>query len=393
MLKGGIIMKRRFLFLFTFTFLLLCLTGCSATAEPGYTQIDQETAKQMMEKDDGHVVVDVRRQDEYEAGHIPGAILIPNENIGCDSPEALPDYDQIILIYCRSGNRSKQAAKKLAGMGYTRIYEFGGINTWTGEIVTTENDIDPMFEGFTDFYYTYDTSTQPPHYQRYRFYVEDGEYFFYHETREGGDWPQTEEDITASGTVKMSEEGWKTFISCLEGGTIKEPEISDEDGDAGPWTYIYRGNGQEEYEFPSYAARLAFEEYCEGLCGMKIKVTDGEHTVIYLLNNSSSAKSLYSMLPLEIEVENYGSNEKIFYPKETIYTTDGIEGGGEAGALALFSPWGNVVMYYDSFGSYPGLYILGEAVEGVDQIRNLSGTIRVEAETAVIARSARANEG
>lgn len=102
----------------------------------GYTQIDQETAKQMMALDDGHVVVDVRRQDEYDAGHIPGAILIPNESIGCDSPEALPDYDQIILIYCRSGNRSKQAAQKLAGMGYTHIYEFGGINTWTGEIVT-----------------------------------------------------------------------------------------------------------------------------------------------------------------------------------------------------------------------------------------------------------------
>ena len=102
----------------------------------GYTQIDQETARQMMALDDGHVVVDVRRQDEYDAGHIPGAILIPNESIGCDSPEALPDYDQIILIYCRSGNRSKQAAQKLAGMGYTHIYEFGGINTWTGEIVT-----------------------------------------------------------------------------------------------------------------------------------------------------------------------------------------------------------------------------------------------------------------
>lgn len=124
--------------------LLLLLTGCAAR-EPeqipesdsaAYTQIDQETAMRMMEQDDGHVVVDVRRQDEYDEGHIPGAILIPNESIGCDSPEALPDYDQIILIYCRSGNRSKQAAQKLAEMGYTNIYEFGGIIDWTGEIVT-----------------------------------------------------------------------------------------------------------------------------------------------------------------------------------------------------------------------------------------------------------------
>ena len=120
--------------------LLLCLTGCASSADGSYTQIDQETAKNMMAADDGHVVVDVRRQDEYDAGHIPGAILIPNESIGCDSPEALPDYDQIILIYCRSGNRSKQAAQKLAEMGYENVYEFGGIIDWTGEVVTTEEE-------------------------------------------------------------------------------------------------------------------------------------------------------------------------------------------------------------------------------------------------------------
>lgn len=94
------------------TLLLALLCAACARAE-GYTQIDQETAWRMMEADDGHVIVDVRRQDEYDAGHIPGAILIPNESIGCDSPEALPDYDQVILVYCRSGNRSKQAAQKL----------------------------------------------------------------------------------------------------------------------------------------------------------------------------------------------------------------------------------------------------------------------------------------
>ena len=119
--------------------MLFVLSGCSSVKEEqnkaGYTQISQEEAKEMMGRDDGHVIVDVRRQDEYDAGHIPGAILIPNESIGHGAPEALPDYDQIILIYCRSGNRSKQASEKLAAMGYTNIYEFGGINTWTGEIV------------------------------------------------------------------------------------------------------------------------------------------------------------------------------------------------------------------------------------------------------------------
>ena len=111
---------------------------------------------------------------------------------------------------------------------------------------------------------------------------------------------------------------------------------------------------------------------------MRIRVTDGVHTVVYELNDSPSAKSLYAMLPLDIEVENYGRNEKVFYPEQAIDTTDGIEGGGEAGALALFSPWGNVVMYYDSFGAYPGLYLLGRAVEGADQVSRLSGTIHVE---------------
>ena len=124
---------------------LFQLAGCSSNAKGpvmdgdgmvrSYSQISQEEAKQMMEKDDGHVVLDVRRQDEYDAGHIPGAILIPNESIGTEQPDELPDLDQVILIYCRSGNRSKQAAQKLFDMGYTNIYEFGGINDWTGEIV------------------------------------------------------------------------------------------------------------------------------------------------------------------------------------------------------------------------------------------------------------------
>ena len=121
----------------------LSLSGCAQKLDGdgmvnSYTQISQEQAKEMMAREDGHIIVDVRRQDEYDAGHIPGAILIPNESIGTEPPEELPDLDQIILIYCRSGNRSKQAAQKLFDMGYTNIYEFGGIIDWTGEIVTEE---------------------------------------------------------------------------------------------------------------------------------------------------------------------------------------------------------------------------------------------------------------
>jgi len=115
---------------------LLCLTGCTAEENMSWHQISQEEAKTMMLRDDGHVIVDVRRQDEYDSGHIPGAILIPNESIGTEPPELLPDRDQIVLVYCRSGRRSKEAAQKLANMGYTNIYEFGGIIDWTGEITT-----------------------------------------------------------------------------------------------------------------------------------------------------------------------------------------------------------------------------------------------------------------
>jgi len=117
---------------------LLCLTGCSAEEKMTYHQISQEEAKQMMALDDGHIIVDVRRRDEYDSGHIPGAILIPNESIGKEQPEQLPDKDRIILVYCRSGRRSKEAAQKLADMGYTNVYEFGGIIDWTGEITTAE---------------------------------------------------------------------------------------------------------------------------------------------------------------------------------------------------------------------------------------------------------------
>ena len=145
-------MKKQILILTAVVF-LLCMAGCGEKSEgeetvQTYTQIDQDTAKSMMEQNDGHIIVDVRRQDEYDAGHIPGAILIPNESIGCDSPEALPDYDQTILIYCRSGNRSKQAAQKLAEMGYRNVYEFGGIIDWTGEIVTESTNVVLTFDSF-----------------------------------------------------------------------------------------------------------------------------------------------------------------------------------------------------------------------------------------------------
>lgn len=128
--------------------LMSLLTACVSNGNrSGETQkpntvhkISTETAREMMERSDGHIIVDVRRQDEYDEGHIPGAVCIPNESIGNEKPEALPDLDQIILVHCRSGVRSAQAAQKLVDLGYTNVYDFGGILSWTGEIVTKEDE-------------------------------------------------------------------------------------------------------------------------------------------------------------------------------------------------------------------------------------------------------------
>ena len=115
----------------------------SAASEPSitspdasYQQISGEDALALMESESDYVILDVRRPDEFASGHIPNAINLPNESIGDVPPAELPDPDQLILVYCRSGNRSKQASGKLVAMGYNNVVEFGGINTWPGELVT-----------------------------------------------------------------------------------------------------------------------------------------------------------------------------------------------------------------------------------------------------------------
>ena len=118
--------------------LLLLLTGCGGTAsnsssENDYQQISQEEAKEMMDAQEV-IILDVREQDEYDSGHIPGAVLLPVGTIDEETAaEVIPEKDSTVLVYCRSGNRSKTASSALAELGYTNIYEFGGINTWPYE--------------------------------------------------------------------------------------------------------------------------------------------------------------------------------------------------------------------------------------------------------------------
>ena len=118
--------------------------------------------------------------------------------------------------------------------------------------------------------------------------------------------------------------------------------------------------------------------HMEDVLPKRINVTDGAHSVTFELNETSAAQSLYGMLPITKEVQNYSTNEKIFYPETAIsYGTDCIEDDCPVGTLALFSPWGNVVMYYGTASKYTGLYVLGHAVEGEDQISELTGDITV----------------
>lgn len=101
-----------------------------------YEQITQEQAKALLDSEEDYVLLDVRTQLEYDEGHIPGAMLLPDYEVSEKAEELLPDKDQLILVYCRSGNRSKSASRTLAELGYTNVKEFGGIRDWPYEITT-----------------------------------------------------------------------------------------------------------------------------------------------------------------------------------------------------------------------------------------------------------------
>ena len=117
----------------------MMFTGCAGTSNNQtntYRQITADEAATMMAQEANYIILDVRRPDEFAEGHIPGAINVANETIGTAEIPELPHKDQLIMVYCRSGRRSKEAAEKLVKLGYTNIVEFGGILDWKGEIVT-----------------------------------------------------------------------------------------------------------------------------------------------------------------------------------------------------------------------------------------------------------------
>ena len=114
----------------------LLFTGCASSNNQAntYRSITMDDAVNMMAQETGYIILDVRRPDEFAAGNIPNAINVPNESIGTSEIPELPDKNQLIMVYCRSGRRSKEASEKLVKLGYTNIVEFGGILDWKGEI-------------------------------------------------------------------------------------------------------------------------------------------------------------------------------------------------------------------------------------------------------------------
>ena len=119
---------------FILSLMLLSSCGTPGSSSSGYRQISMDEAVKMMRDEKDYIILDVRRPDEFADGHIPGAINVPNEGIGTVEIAELPNKSQLILVYCRSGRRSKEASEKLVKLGYTNIVEFGGILDWKGEI-------------------------------------------------------------------------------------------------------------------------------------------------------------------------------------------------------------------------------------------------------------------
>lgn len=127
-------MKKRMIFLLA----VMMLTACGQDKENDqgavYMNITAQEAKRIMDSEEGYIILDVRTQEEYDQGHIPGAVVISHEEIEEKAEDVLTDKNQLILVYCRSGRRSKMAAQSLVELGYTNIREFGGIIDWPYEV-------------------------------------------------------------------------------------------------------------------------------------------------------------------------------------------------------------------------------------------------------------------
>ena len=315
------------------------LIGCAAkhaeTAAVGYTQITQDEAKEMMQKDDGHIIVDVRRQDEFASGHITGAVCIPNESIGQMKPSELPDLQQVILVYCRSGNRSKQASQKLADIGYTNVYEFGGIIDWTGEIVAEGKNTDSSdstkstvlkFDSFDGGGYEYTVTLEDPELVSF---TEKHDYgTSAHEIQSGSPYDvvfsfvglkEGQTEMTVSATSPIIEPEEYTYIVTVDNDlnvTITEQEKASADVTKEPFPII--------------------------------TVTCGDTAFIMKPEDNSSAEALIEKLcdgEVTLELSDYGGFEKVGDLPWALTTND-TEITTTAGDVILYQG-DKLTIYYD----------------------------------------------
>ena len=333
------------------------LDGDGMVREPYYAQISQDEAKLMMKDDDGHVIVDVRRADEYAQGHIPGAILIPNESITDTPPEELPDKYQTILVYCRTGRRSKEASQKLADMGYVNVYEFGGIEDWTGEIVTEETSDDSSggkaklsFESFDGGGPEFKVLVSDEGIVSYETEVK------YHSSDHG--------EMTGSGFDKII-----TFTGIKPGETTVVVEERSPIADNLDHKYRVRVDDELNVQIEQLSVKDINEESGESM----ILMIDGEECPVEWEENES-IEALKELCPLTVKMSMYGGFEQVGSIGESLPRND-EQITTEYGDIVLYS--GNQIALF--YGSNSWAYTrLGHIDMTKEELTNLLGNGDVE---------------
>ena len=305
------------------------MDGDGMVYKPTYAHISQDEARLMMQDDDGYVIVDVRRADEYAQGHIPGAILIPNESITDTPPEELPDKYQTILVYCRTGRRSKEASQKLADMGYVNVYEFGGINDWTGEIVMEETSNNSggekaklSFESFDGGGPDFNVVIADEGIVSYETEVK------YHDSDHG--------EMTGSGFDKII-----TFTGIKPGETTAV--VEERSPIADNLDHKYRITVDDELNVQ--IEQLSVKDINEEADGSMTLMIDGEECPVEWEENES-VEALKGLCPLTIKMSMYGGFEQVGSIGSSI-TRDDEQITTDYGDIVLYS--GNqIVVFYGS---------------------------------------------
>ncbi len=340
-------MKRRVLLLIIGALFVMGLFGCAnrdqvmdgdGMFQTGqYVQISQEEAARMMEADDGHVIVDVRREDEFARAHIPGAILIPNESIIDTPPVELPDYDQIILVYCRTGRRSKEAAQKLADMGYTNVFEFGGITDWTGDIVKDDTNSNSGGTAATLTFESFDGGGP-----EFNVVIADEEIVSY-ESRVEYDEPDHDE-MNGAGYDKSI-----TFTGLKPGETTVVIEERSPISDNLDHRYKITVDDELNVQIEQLSVKDINEETGEG---MILKINGEDYPVEW--EDNESVEALKELCPLTVEMSMYGGFEQVgsigrSLPRNDEQTTT------DYGDIVLYSGDQIVVFYGSNSWAYTRL--------------------------------------